>query len=340
MNIPLLTLAALMAIIPLNSVAASGCTLEGVLVPGDPELIEGTGSVDTIDCSASPTRHDIYGYAGNDILIGSGNDDFIAGGSGNDEIHGGAGDDAIDGGGSNDLIHGDDGNDVIFGGVGSAPASGVGCTLQTAFIAAGSSYLTKGGSGDDKIYGGPGDDCIDAGSGEDEVWGGPGNDTLEGGNHGDMLDGGPGDDYIDGGWHTDHCIGGGGNDTYISCETKVDTAAICGDGTCDSGEDCFSCQEDCKPINETNWCTDTVDNDCDFHTDCEDSQCANLPLCSDPPPPPAACGNGVCDVGEDCSSCSQDCASQTNGRPRNRYCCGDGKEGYKELRDGLCDGNY
>ena len=40
MNIPMVTLAALVAIFPLGSGAQ--CLLNGVPVPGDPELIEGT----------------------------------------------------------------------------------------------------------------------------------------------------------------------------------------------------------------------------------------------------------------------------------------------------------
>ena len=225
MKIPLVALAAFLAIIPLNSSAQIvGCTLNGVPVPGDPELIEGTSSDDEIDCHHSPTRHDIYGYGGNDLLIGSNYDvdgepgDFIAGGGGSDTIYGGDGDDAIDGGASDDDIWGEGGDDIIFGGVGASPASGVGCELILA--AAGSSYLTKGGSGDDTIYGGDGNDCIDAGSGEDVVYGEDGKDTIEGGNHSDVLFGGPGDDHINGGWHTDTCIGGGGNDTLISCELQ------------------------------------------------------------------------------------------------------------------------
>ncbi len=221
MHMPMVTLAAFMALIPFNSSAeGDGCHLNGTLVPGDPEVIEGTRKGDVIDCSTSAHRHDIYGDGGNDMIIGSDFDDFIAGGSGNDVIHGGDGDDAIDGGAKDDVIYGDGGNDIIFGGVGSSPASGVGCVLRTTFIAAGSIYLTKGGSGDDTIWGGDDADCINAGSGEDVVYGGDGNDTLMGGNHADYLNGGPGNDYIDGGWHTDTCVGGGGDDD-IDCEITL-----------------------------------------------------------------------------------------------------------------------
>jgi hypothetical protein len=37
-----------------------------------------------------------------------------------------------------------------------------------------------------------------------------------------------------------------------------------------------------------------------------------------------SCGDGVCDAGEDCESCSADCAGQTSGRRADRYCCGNG----------------
>lgn len=52
------------------------------------------------------------------------------------------------------------------------------------------------------------------------------------------------------------------------------------------------------------------------------------------------CGNGVCETGEDCSSCPRDCDSITEGWPVNRYCCGNGVAEAPE-GDGLrCDGNY
>jgi beta-lactamase superfamily II metal-dependent hydrolase len=36
------------------------------------------------------------------------------------------------------------------------------------------------------------------------------------------------------------------------------------------------------------------------------------------------CGNGVCDAGEDCETCSADCPGVTKGKPSGRYCCGNG----------------
>jgi beta-glucanase (GH16 family) len=40
--------------------------------------------------------------------------------------------------------------------------------------------------------------------------------------------------------------------------------------------------------------------------------------------PDNECGNGVCELGEDCHSCSADCIGVTGGKPSGRYCCGDG----------------
>jgi beta-lactamase superfamily II metal-dependent hydrolase len=36
------------------------------------------------------------------------------------------------------------------------------------------------------------------------------------------------------------------------------------------------------------------------------------------------CGNGVCDPGEDCTTCASDCVGKTGGKPTGRYCCGNG----------------
>ncbi|MBW8001797.1 MAG: hypothetical protein FVQ80_07205 [Planctomycetes bacterium] len=97
---------------------------------------------------------------------------------------------------------------------------------------------------------------------------------------------------------------------------------VCGDGTCDAGEDQCSCSGDCgtPPATETN-CTDGVDEDCDGAADCADpsGDCDSDPACQ------SACDNdGVCETGEDCTNCPNDCISKTGGDPASHYCCGDG----------------
>jgi hypothetical protein len=85
---------------------------------------------------------------------------------------------------------------------------------------------------------------------------------------------------------SDPCPGG-------ACDEVGDVClGGCGDGVCDSSEDCYSCPADCPSGGEV------------------------LP----------GCGNGVCEpgIGEDCLSCATDCRGKQNGKPANRYCCGDG----------------
>ena len=63
----------------------------------------------------------------------------------------------------------------------------------------------------------------------------------------------------------------------------------CGNGVCESGEDCASCSSDCFSGSGA-----------------------------------ATCGNGICEIGdgENCQNCASDCNGVTGGRPSNRYCCG------------------
>ncbi|MGB7291848.1 MAG: NEW3 domain-containing protein [Thermodesulfobacteriota bacterium] len=72
--------------------------------------------------------------------------------------------------------------------------------------------------------------------------------------------------------------------------TVNNSPSLCGNGVCDSGEDCSSCSADC--VSGAG----------------------------------ASCGNGVCEAGggEDCLSCPQDCRGKQTGKPSARYCCGDG----------------
>lgn len=51
------------------------------------------------------------------------------------------------------------------------------------------------------------------------------------------------------------------------------------------------------------------------------------------------CGNEICNPGEDCETCSQDCDSETHGPPSGRFCCGNGILEPAEGNGDICDGN-
>lgn len=102
--------------------------------------------------------NDIYGDAGDDIIIGGNNSDLIYGGKGNDYIYGGDGRNAIYGEAGNDIIIGGFDNDRLFG-----------------------------GAGNDYLYGFADDDTIDGGAGNDHIYGGGGNDRIETGKGNDTV---------------------------------------------------------------------------------------------------------------------------------------------------------
>jgi hypothetical protein len=80
-----------------------------------------------------------------------------------------------------------------------------------------------------------------------------------------------------------------------------DTSACTGcpacdnDGTCEAGEDCDGCPNDCDGGSSSG----------------------------------AQCNNGICEAadGENCLTCPQDCDGVQGGKPSNRFCCGDGIAG-------------
>lgn len=82
----------------------------------------------------------LYGYGGDDTLVGSSLAEKLDGGDGNDTVSGGGGSDTLYGGAGNDLLAGDDGDDAIGG-------SGGNDTLI-------------GGLGSDTLYGGSGKDVF------------------------------------------------------------------------------------------------------------------------------------------------------------------------------------
>lgn len=94
-------------------------------------------------------------------------------------------------------------------------------------------------------------------------------------------------------------------DGPIDCadpDCATDPACLCGNGTCDPGENPCNCPADCGPValNEVpgTSCTDGIDNDCDGPIDCADPDCTTDPAC--------LCGDGICLPSEICT-CPADC---------------------------------
>ena len=93
------------------------------------------------------------------------------------------------------------------------------------------------------------------------------------------------------------CSGGGTLACNATCD-GFDTSGCSGctvcdnDGQCELGEDCSSCPSDCVSGTSQG----------------------------------AQCDNGICEAGdgENCVNCPADCNGKQNGKPANRFCCGDG----------------
>ena len=114
------------------------------------------------------------------------------------------------------------------------------------------------------------------------------------------------------------CTGNGDCDDGLYCNGAETCAGdACQDGTppCDSAtEACDETRNTCMPCNN--------DGTCDAGEDC--NSCPNDCIGG---ATSESCGNGICETGdgsEDCVSCPQDCNGVQNGKKQDRFCCGDG----------------
>ncbi|UWR21182.1 Hint domain-containing protein [Sulfitobacter sp. S190] len=116
---------------------------------------------DLIDAFNDGVGVGLFGFAGEDTIIGGGGADYIEGGDGADQIDGDQGDDTVFGGEGGDSLFGWTGNDSI-----------------------------EGGAGDDLIQGQFGDDTIDGGTGSDmiQISANADTDTIVGGDEGGETD--------------------------------------------------------------------------------------------------------------------------------------------------------
>lgn len=94
---------------------------------------------------------------------------------------------------------------------------------------------------------------------------------------------------------------------WASGEGDDGPAPVCGDSTCDAGEDPCTCPSDCgtQTLNEQASfnCDDGIDNDCDGDADCSDSDCDADASCA------GVCGDSTCNPTEDSCNCAADCGA-------------------------------
>ena len=133
--------------------------------------------------------------------------------------------------------------------------------------------------------------------------------------------------------------------TRVGSFVFADCGSTCGDGVIEGSEVCdganlggatcgsegctgggtLACESDCSGF-DTSGCS--VCPVCDSDGICESGEdCNSCPNdCVSGTTPGAVCGNGICEAGngEDCVSCAADCNGTQSGRPANRFCCGDG----------------
>ncbi|MGB6848082.1 MAG: hypothetical protein WBG05_07750 [Thermoanaerobaculia bacterium] len=123
------------------------------------------------------------------------------------------------------------------------------------------------------------------------------------------------------------CAGTCGNDIIEGGEVCDGTdlgGSTCGSEGC-TGDGTLACLSDCSGF-DTSGCFECPA--CNDNGACElGEDCVSCPTdCVSGDSSGAICGNGLCEAGngEDCVSCPADCNGKQNGRPANRFCCGDG----------------
>jgi hypothetical protein len=122
------------------------------------------------------------------------------------------------------------------------------------------------------------------------------------------------------------------NDAYC-----VDSLFCNGVETCDAASDCLPGASPCPG----QVCDEVEDlcYGCDGNGICETGERCDSCSGDCPSGDFGGCGNGVCELEllEDCLSCPSDCNGRQTGKPLNRYCCGDGDgQNPSRCRDARC----
>jgi Ca2+-binding RTX toxin-like protein len=155
----------------------------------------------------------LYGYEGNDWLIGDAGDDYLLGGNGHDTMILGAGLDRAYGGVGHDTYIVSDSTDYAYENVGEGVDSVQSSVTHT--LRANIEHLTLTG---DAAINGTGNDLvntIDGNEAANVLQGRGGGDRLNGLAGDDRLAGGEGDDLVHGGAGRDRLSGEAGADSFI-----------------------------------------------------------------------------------------------------------------------------
>lgn len=161
----------------------------------------------------------IWGFGGNDTLVGGFHHDILNGGADNDFLDGGLGDDLLIGGIGNDTLDGNYGYDILDGGDGIDTATyrfwwgGIKANLKTETV----NFFNDPGSGIEyvraieNVVGSLGNDEIIGNSANNVLFGERGNDFLSGEEGNDFLQGSENSNFVE----QDTLTGGLGADRFV-----------------------------------------------------------------------------------------------------------------------------
>jgi Ca2+-binding RTX toxin-like protein len=168
--------------------------VENLQYTGNGDVFHGSGNqLDNVIQSDS-SMNLLYGYDGNDRLIGGNGFDYLSGGDGNDFIDGKQGFNVI----SYEDSHVSVDVDLRRGTTLSVAGNDIFVNIGNVIGSTSNDQLT-GNSQDNYISGGDGNDIINGQEGNDEILGGNGADVISAGDGNDVTYSSAGNDIIDGG---------------------------------------------------------------------------------------------------------------------------------------------
>lgn len=156
----------------------------------------------------------ITGGAGNNVLVGSDQDDTFETGDGDDTIQAGLGNNTITSGGGNDTITASNGDNEIDAGEGDDAIT----------VGNGANNITAG-AGNDTVSVGSGTNTIDLGDGDNSFTLGGGDNTVTGGAGADVGTAGAGNNTVDLG-DGDNSFTAGNGDNTVSTGAGADTISL------------------------------------------------------------------------------------------------------------------